>query len=133
MFPNGNAASELLIKEDERGRVWLNIDKQTRLAILQKNGGYKIENAGLNSIADYPFSDLFTEKNGITWIGTTDGLIRFDENLEKNTDQSFKTILRNISAGNKAISTDVPGGEKMVSLSFKNNTLRFEYAAPFFE
>jgi hypothetical protein len=60
-------------------------------------------------------------------------LIRFDENLEKNTDQSFKTILRHITAGKKEISTDIPADKEKLSLSFKNNTLRFEYAAPFFE
>ncbi|MBC7536288.1 MAG: GAF domain-containing protein, partial [Ferruginibacter sp.] len=133
IFPNGNAATDLFITEDQLGRVWINIEKQTRLAIPQKEGGYRIENAGLNSLGDYSFSDVFAEKNGITWIATTDALIRFDENLEKETDQSFKTILRHITAGKTALSTDIPNGQKPFSLSFKNNTLRFEYAAPFFE
>ena len=132
-FPNGNVGTDLLITEDQLGRVWINIDKQTRLAIPQKESGYRIENAGLNSLADYSFSDFFSEKNGITWIATTDALVRFDENLEKNTDQSFKTIIRYIGAGKTRLSTDILAEQKSFPVSFKNNTLRFEYAAPYFE
>ena len=32
-FPNGNVGTDLLLLEDQQGRVWINIDKQTRLAI----------------------------------------------------------------------------------------------------
>src|SRR5206468_12554158 len=73
------------------------------------------------------------EKNGVLWVCTTDGLIRYDQNLEKNNDQSFRTILRHIEAEKISLSTDTADNKKPVSISFKNNTLRFEYAAPFFE
>src|SRR4030095_14111130 len=69
---------------------------------------------------------------GIVWVATTDGLIRYDEKLEKNYDQSFKTILRHITAGQEILNADIASG-KTFSISHKNNTLRFEYAAPFFE
>jgi signal transduction histidine kinase/CheY-like chemotaxis protein len=132
-FPNGNVGTDLVILEDQRERVWINIDKQTRLAIPLKDGGYRIENAGLNILADYSLSDFFAEKNGITWIASTDGLIRFDENLEKNIDQSFKTIIRHIAAGKTSLSTNIEAGQKAFEVSSKNNTMRFEYAAPYFE
>jgi len=53
---------------------------------------------------------------------------------QKNYTQNFKTILRKIIAGQNTLNT-IPDSlnQKKVSLSFKNNTVRFEYASPWFE
>ena len=131
-FPNGGGATESALIEDAQGRVWIRFGKETRLAIPKPAGGYSIENTQLNSINDLTIQSFYPEKNGIVWVCTTDGLIRYDQNLEKNSDQSFKTILRHVEAEKTSLSTDT-SDKKSVSISFKNNTLRFEYAAPFFE
>ncbi|HKB43672.1 MAG TPA: GAF domain-containing protein, partial [Chitinophagaceae bacterium] len=132
-FPNGGGATESALIADPQGRVWIRFGKETRLAIPKPGGGYRIENTPLNSINELTIQNFYPEKNGIVWICTTDGLIRYDENIEKNNDQSFKTILRHIEAEKTSLSTDTTDNKKSVSISFKNNTLRFEYAAPFFE
>jgi len=77
---------------------------------------------------------IFPEENGIIWIATNEGLIRYDENLQKNYTQSFKTILRKIIAGQNSLNTSPDSlTQKTVSLSFNNNTIRFEYAGLWFE
>ena len=78
-------------------------------------------------------SFIYPEENGIIWIGTTDGLVRFDETLEKNYDASFKTVIRHVAPGSQILNTNIDSSFKKPSIAFKNSTLRFEYAAPFFE
>ncbi len=132
-FPNGGLAAEYDMVEDYQGRVWIRAGKLVRLAIPKPEGGYKLDDNQLSSITELTIQKIYPEKNGILWICTTDGLIRYDENIEKNSDQSFKAILRHISAEKTALSTNDADAKKHVSISYTNNTLRFEYAAPFFE
>src|SRR6185437_4770775 len=87
----------------------------------------------LKPVAEFTVQDFYPEKTGILWLCTTDCLIRYDENLEKDFDESFQTVLRHIEAGKRSISVELTSDQKPVSIYYKNNTLRFEYAAPFFE
>ena len=132
-FKNGGGTTEFDMVEDDHGRVWIRFGKELRIAYPKPEGGYRFDNTLLSSINEFTIQKIFTEKNGIVWICSTDGLIRYDENIEKNKDQSFKTILRFASAGKNALNTLINTGEKPVAVSYKNNSLRFEYAAPFFE
>jgi GAF domain-containing protein/CheY-like chemotaxis protein len=129
---NGGGKEEFYITEDKAGRVWLRFGKETIIATPQPNGKYRLDKTALLPIADRSFSSIYPEDNGITWICTTDGLVRFDEKLEKNYNQDFKTILRHVTAGNEVLNP-LTGDSTSSSISFKNSTLRFEYAAPFFE
>lgn len=133
-FTKGGGISEFDIVEDHAGRVWLRFGKETILATPQPGGKYKIDRTPFLPIADRSFSAIYPEENGIVWICTTDGLIRYNETLEKNYALPFKTLLRHVTAGKDILNPDpLIAGKKKVSVSFKNNTLRFEYAAPFFE
>ncbi|MFI5134332.1 MAG: GAF domain-containing protein, partial [Chitinophagales bacterium] len=132
-FPNGGASTEFFIAEDPQGRVWIRAGKLTRIATPKAQGGYSFDDTRFNSLADLTVQAIYPEKNGIVWICTTDGLIRFDENVESNYDQSFKAILRHVEAGKTALSPTIGGSKKNISVSYKDNTLRFEYAAPFFD
>ncbi len=133
-FPEGGGTSEVDIAEEPSGRVWLRFGKETILATPQPNGKYRIDKTPLLPVTDRSLNAIYPEANGIVWLGTTDGLVRYDENREKNYSVPFKNFLRHIAAGkellNPAINTTDNGD---ASIPYKNNTLRFEYAAPFFE
>ncbi len=132
-FANGGGASEFDMVEDYAGRVWLRFGKETILATPQPNGKYRIDKTSLLPVADRSFSVIYPEPNGIVWLCTTDGLVRFDENRGKNYDLPFKTLLRHVTAGKDVLNPVATTDKNKTSVSFKNNTLRFEYAAPFFE
>jgi len=136
-FGNLSGRSKSLLQfamvEDQKGRVWIRAGKETRLATPKPGGGYTIDYSQLKSTAEFNVRRLYPESNGILWICTTDGLLRYDENLKQNFDGSFKTVLRHIEAGKEALSVDTTGNQKTVSISYKKSTLRFEYAAPFFD
>ena len=117
---------------DDKGRIWLNFGKETALAIPQQGGVYRIEKTPFLPLADHVIASIYPEPNGTIWFATTDGLIKYNENHKKNYDEKFKTLLRNALAGNQTlINTSSPDHE--ISLDYKHNTLRFEYAAPFYE
>ena len=132
-FPQGGAKEEFFIVEDARGRIILRFGKETMIGTPQPDGKYKMNKTALLPIADRSVSFIYPEENGIVWVGTTDGLVRFDETLEKDYNASFKTVLRRIAAGSHLLNTDIDSNTERPSIAYKNNTLRFEYAAPFFE
>jgi len=132
-FIHGGGGTEFEMVEDAQGRVWIRFGKETRLAIPKPEGGYRFDFNQLRPINELNIQKIYPENNGIVWVCTTDGLIRYDENLEKNYDQSFKTVIRHIAAGKKQLTTTIDNNAKQVSVSYKDNTFRFEYASPFFE
>ena len=119
--------------KDHLGRTWLNFGKETGVATSLGEKAFKIETFPFLPVADHFVAFIYPEKNGIVWFATTEGLLRYDENLKKNYDESFKTIVRNVSVGKTALATNGSDKTDAVSVSFKNNSLRFEYATPFFE
>jgi len=118
---------------DHLGRTWLNFGKETGVATSLGEKDFKIETFPFLPVADRPVSSIYPEKNGIVWFATTEGLLRYDETLKKNYDENFKAFIRHISSGKDELPTNVDERSDLVSVSFKNNSLRFEYATPFFE
>jgi K+-sensing histidine kinase KdpD/CheY-like chemotaxis protein len=132
-FPNGGGKEEFNIVEDAKGRVIIRFGKETLIATPQPDGKYRLNKTALLPLTDRTMSFIYPEQNGVIWIGTTDGLVRFDETLEKNYDASFATIIRHVAAGSQILNSNIDSNSKKPSIAFKNSTLRFEYAAPFFE
>jgi len=133
-FPNAGGKDEVYMKEDHAGRVWIRFGKESEIAIPQPDGSYKMNKTALLPVADRTISQFYPEENGIVWICTTDGLVRYDEKLKKNYDQSFKTLIRSITAGDQILNPySDEGSQKNIAIASTNNSLRFEYAAPFFE
>src|SRR6266496_2451322 len=128
----GNDPNQYVMTTDNKGRVWLNFGKETALALPQKGGGYHVEKTPFLPLVDHVIANIFPEPNGTIWFASTDGLIKYNENLKKDYDEPFKTLLRNVNAGRKIL-TIAESGNQQTPLDYNQNTLRFEYAAPFFE
>lgn len=120
-----------------------------------KPGYFKKEN--LDRLIKQPFlgieagkiNTIYPDINGICWFGTTDGLIRYDEKTGKNYNTTYYSLIRKVSLlkydmvlfkgtnfikypfGYK-ITFDQPESLKPV-LTYRNNSLRFEFSASFFE
>jgi serine phosphatase RsbU (regulator of sigma subunit)/ligand-binding sensor domain-containing protein len=108
------------------------------------NIGYFDLNDSLNFIKR-PFSGIdagkinfiFPEESGICWIGATEGLIRYDENILKEYDQDYPALLRNVKLADSDSSVFMGSGlDKMNILSpleYRHNSVRFDYSASFYE
>ncbi|WP_332911018.1 triple tyrosine motif-containing protein [Algoriphagus boritolerans] len=78
-------------------------------------------------------SAFFSEPNGVIWLGTDEGLIRIDDKKSIDTDIPFPVYFRQIIS--KADTLNHKNQEKdqaLHKMKFKNNSIRFSYAAPFF-
>ncbi|MGH2564717.1 MAG: triple tyrosine motif-containing protein, partial [Ginsengibacter sp.] len=125
-------------REDSTGKIWmatgLNRDStQFIIATPQPNGGYQLDSSTLLPLLDQLPFNLYPDKNGIVWFLTTDGLIRYDGKIKRSVDQSYKTLIRNITSYKQSLNPDVTSDSKPPEIKFNHNSLRFEYAAPFYE
>ncbi len=124
-------------REDSTGKVWLadgvgRDSVQFFIATPQTNGSYQLDSTSLLPLLDQSPFDLYPDKNGIVWFISNDGLIRYDQKIKRNVDPSYKTLIRSIAADKQQLNPVVIGGTPP-EIKFNNNSLRFEYAAPFYE
>ncbi|HSK12554.1 MAG TPA: GAF domain-containing protein, partial [Phnomibacter sp.] len=133
--PSLGFAEQFDLQESPDGRVWITLsDKGIRLATPQPDGTYILNDSLLNQLSGEIISSHLPEENGVVWIGTTDGLLRFDSRLAGLEGQNFKTFFRHITAGKNPLPHAWGKADeifKAPSIQFRDNTLRFEFAAPF--
>lgn len=116
--------------EDKKGRVWIANKNKILLATPKTDGTYEIEDNLFNA---YPWEDIITifpEEDGTVWVAGGDGLVRMEEKGLKSSLNQFSTLLRQAITKTDTLSLDSGEG---ISLKQSNNSLRFMYAAPFFE
>ena len=92
---------------------------------------------------------IYPEDNGVCWIGTTDGLIRYDENSSKRYGEEYHTLIRKVicsdndssifkgtyfttDKGYFKIITEQPLSMKPL-FRYKDNSIRIEFSASFYE
>jgi serine phosphatase RsbU (regulator of sigma subunit) len=131
---------------DSPDRVWICADNH--LGYINKNDTDNFISAPFRGI-DAKINSIYPENNGICWFATTEGLIRYDLNSDKDYSVDFLSLIREVTtlrtdsilfAGTNftkdsdeiKITTSQSDLFKPV-LAYRNNSLRFDFAAPFFE
>ena len=126
------------ICEDKHGNLWVTSGDETNVSFLQKNGSdYNLFRATFLPISNYVIWTIYPEENGIVWFGGPDGLIKYDQSVKKEILTSFPAIIRKIIINNDSViyyGTDSPGQgiSKEAVFSHTDNTIRFEFASPYF-
>jgi len=80
---------------------------------------------------------IYPEENGMVWFGGPDGLIKYDPSVKKEMLGSYPAIIRQITLNNDSViyyGTHSPERDisKEAIFSYTDNTIRFEFAAPFY-
>jgi serine phosphatase RsbU (regulator of sigma subunit)/ligand-binding sensor domain-containing protein len=131
------------------GRYWLAAynTKTTEYRIYRatrnSSGSFEVETTRLSLIGRVKVTALYSEPDGVLWVGTDKGLIRYDQKFEVGFAQPFPTVLRSIRAGNKPIFTGTlfgPDSTAVVAnpeqpplrIGYRDNTVRFEFASLFY-
>ena len=125
--------------QDEWGNIWMwaqpggSEDRHRHLALLGTDGNYQVERIMDDRITQKVGKALFVEDNGLVWYGGRGAIIRHDLNFDHDL-PDYKTLIRNIIVNTDSL---VYGGATQwlspLELPYKDNALRFEFAAPSFD
>ncbi len=141
----GNIIS--IIQKSKKNGYWILVDVKNHYqlgkALLQNNGNYKWEpmplfqRIDLNSVKYiYPDYNPSNDKE-ILWISTSEGLVYYDPEIEKNLKIPFSVFIRKAIVNNDSIvfagSKNISGNYPDVVIPFSQNDIRFEFSAASYE
>jgi signal transduction histidine kinase/DNA-binding response OmpR family regulator/ligand-binding sensor domain-containing protein len=131
-FHLGHGLKIRLATADSSGRIWARISNTYAIGIQGPDGAYHFDSTTLLPLSDQIIVSAIPDINGIVWMGSTNGLFRFDPNKKVATQPPFHTLITSISTGKKVLDPfgQGPGQDKDVSSG--DNSFRFEFAAPYF-
>lgn len=132
MIPDNLGLSEgFFMIEDSQGQVWITIGNRLRLAIPGPDDTYTLEE---NLFNDYPWpsvNGLYSEDDGILWLGSGEGLLRYDRSISSVSKEDFPVMMRGIYAGSDTLNHLKQEADQ--DLSYSQNSVRFTYAAQFYQ
>ena len=135
-FANGSR-SPFRMAEDAEGNVWMHTkNNENIVALHQADGTYKLAEKLLRRIPYTQIDVIYPEENGIIWFGGDDGLVRYNSNLKRNHENDFPTLINKVLINSDSVlvgGSHVEGWPRNPNLSYQNNSLHFEYAAPSYE
>ncbi len=133
--------------EDSSGNIWL-VSSQggaNQICLLKKQGTEKFTavNTPFKRLPPCIINTIYPDNNGITWIGTSEGLFTFNTQTQVSYNEPFNTLIRKVYVGedsvlfhgaffkNGVILKNQPK-DSIPVLRYKNNWLTFHYSSPFF-
>lgn len=135
------------IKKTKNNNLWIlaeiNGDMELGKAFLQSDGMYKwTANPEFKRLDLYSVRNLYSDSNPetnneILWISTDDALVRYDSLSTKNISVKYPALIRKVAVNNDSLIYDGASitnqDNKNAVLPFKQNDIRFEFAAPAFD
>jgi serine phosphatase RsbU (regulator of sigma subunit)/ligand-binding sensor domain-containing protein len=146
------SASVFFFNQDKKGNLWISAFSDQKRYVLRytKNnkGSYEKDDIPFKRLPNEQFDAIYHGNEGITWLGSSNGLYSFDNNLKMDYTAPFNTLIRKVSSNedsvvfwgtnykvidaNKRIPTLVQPEELKPVLDYTLNDLTFEFAAPYF-
>jgi signal transduction histidine kinase/ligand-binding sensor domain-containing protein len=126
-----DTTSYTILQPDENENIWFNHLEKPAFA-KNKNGVYDIVCKNFLSIPNSSIFTFYSEKNGITWIGGTNGILRYDAKINSDSQFPILTFVRRVIVNNKLVLFGGDESNRLIkkSLPFTSNELRFEFASP---
>ncbi len=125
--------------EDASGNVWIDFGLEKAVARLQPDGTYHLDKTPLLRFKDFGNTTIYPDPDdeNVIWFGGAEGLIRYDNNVDKNYFADYPTVIRQVIVGGDSLiyggaSSDMTKNNG-ARLNYENNALRFEYAATSYE
>ncbi|WP_228850976.1 ATP-binding protein [Aegicerativicinus sediminis] len=125
--------------EDTDGKIFYHTNDGLNVAFKNGQGDVVVNSEAFRDLKNWTIFSIRPEPpkpngNQIIWIAGTDGIIRYEGNLESTMISNFNTKIRNISiAGDSLIYGGAGNLPKNIDLKSGDNTITFNYAAPLFK
>ncbi|PZX58128.1 sensor histidine kinase [Algoriphagus chordae] len=114
------------------GNVTLDFIGEKRLALLQPDSSYILQEYPYNLITASFTGSGYTEPTGIFWFGTDEGLLRVDPNSNYKTDYPTLLYFNSVVSGNDKLILPEFFENEVPELEYKGNKINFKYISPFF-
>lgn len=127
------------LKEDKVGNIWFSIDNEFGVLKVEEQGVFnKFKVNFFNQIHDDlvdGFEHIYAADENNIFIGTEKGFMHFNPLKKKNTEFSFKILIRKVTSITNKDSTIYWGNPTSSDFDFnyKMNDFRFEFSAPYYE
>lgn len=138
------------IVEDNNKNIWLSsgvegiFAKETALAYFNGKGNkYKLVTGPFFKIKDFTIESIFPDSNSIVWLGSFDGLIRFDPLFYRRDTSVVSVLLRQITIGHDSLVYCTPEtyfNEKtgktdtiIPVINYRYNHITFSFSTPFYD
>jgi signal transduction histidine kinase len=116
------------------GVIWYESQAGKKFILKRNEAGKFVKDDRPNSIGPYLSTADFIDEDSILWFGSQKGLVRYDPKKDNQTDKEFFTLIRRIETKTDTLPLISYGRDKTLSaLEMNDNSLRFEFAAPYFE
>lgn len=147
IFANEDA-DPMPIVEDGLGNIWIKSNGKVGVLRFDKSGVFKWDNTASLRLGTIDIYCIYPEKNGITWYGSNDKLIRYDSKSNKNYTAIYPAIIRQVETkedsivfhgyySSKQYDSTVYSDINMISiptwLNKLSNSISFEFTAPYFD
>lgn len=127
-------------REDGKGKVTVTAFKNLNaistlfIATSGPSGKYRVDSTSLMPIMNMVEAGYYYDihDNDIIWFLADDQLIRYDSKIKTNADQPYKTLISGITSNKISLNPFEGTANNPQEISFKNNSLRFDYATPFY-
>ncbi|MCG3163946.1 MAG: Sensor histidine kinase RcsC [Acidobacteria bacterium] len=133
-IPTGGSPEEYTVRTTPQGDIWVNFGVRPVLMRKQSDGAFKTDDGILQRIGDGRVAWLHMDEDGVLWLGGNDRMFRYDPSQARSGNESFPALVRRVTAGEQG-KTLLYGGagdaamQRQASLAYRDNSLRFEYAA----
>ena len=135
----GQSREAWALHEDATGRIWMfTIDRATRAmesgaAVKTAEGSYHWVPAPLQPLSGVAVVVIQSDADGVVWVGTTRGLLRYDPRQPLPPAVPFPALVRQVAAKDGRIISGESGPSTMPAIDHANNALRIRYAAPTYD
>jgi len=134
--------------EDGKGEVWLTARDAFRTELFHyvrtAEGRYELDEQSLRSLPEMTVQAVHPDNDSIIWISGTAGLFTYNNQKKRETPKFFNTLIRKVTFGadsvlfwgtayhGQALAYAQVAGQRP-ELQHKQNSIKFEFAAPFFD
>lgn len=145
-------ASVFFFNQDKKGNLWISAFTDQKRYVLRytkkKDGTYVKDDIPFKRLPNEQFDAIYHDHAGITWLGSSNGLYSFDNNLEIDYTTPFNTLIRKVHSNEDSVIfwgsyyQTLNNGQRVPSLvqpeelkpalDYTFNDLSFEFAAPYF-
>ncbi|MGN6249618.1 MAG: GAF domain-containing protein [Ginsengibacter sp.] len=123
-------------EDTTNGKIWLvklAADSSKGIILTPKAaGGYQMDSTSLLPISSETSGAVYPDIDQTAWFSTADGIIHFNAKQKVNYDAPYKTIISKISSDTFRLNPTASSA-KPTEIKFNRSSLRFDYAAPFYE